>query len=50
MAKIVTYTGLALLVFAGSALDSQGMAGWIATAGVAFGFALAAWGMRKEGI
>jgi hypothetical protein len=42
--------GLTLAVIFGSALDSTGWVWWIATAGVAFGFALAAWGMRKEGI
>lgn len=40
MAKIVTYIGLALLAFTGSALDSTGMAGYIAIAGVLAGLGL----------
>jgi hypothetical protein len=48
VSKIATYTGLALLVFAGSALDSQGMAGWIAVAGVLAGFGLIGAGVRME--
>lgn len=46
--KIVTYTGLALLVFAGAALDSEGLAGWIAAAGVLAGFSLIWAGVRAE--
>ncbi|MEW8957820.1 MAG: hypothetical protein AB2448_01720 [Moorella sp. (in: firmicutes)] len=48
MAKIATYTGLGLLVFCGSALDSQGLAGWIAIAGVLAGFALIWVGARPR--
>lgn len=48
MAKIATYTGLALLVFAGATLDSEGLAGWIAAAGVLAGFALIWAGARAE--
>jgi Cu/Ag efflux pump CusA len=48
MAKIATYTGLALLVFAGAALDSRGLAGWIAVAGVLAGFGLIGAGVRME--
>lgn len=48
MAKIATYTGLALLVFAGAALDSRGWAGWIAAASVLAGFALIWVGARPR--
>jgi hypothetical protein len=48
MAKVTTYTGLALLVFCGSALDSLGLAGWIAAAGVLAGFGLIGAGVRME--
>ena len=48
MAKIVTYIGLALLAFTGSALDSTGMAGYIAIAGVLAGLGLMWAGARME--
>lgn len=46
--KILTYTGMALLVFAGAAMDSWGWAGWIAAAGVLAGFGLIGAGARVE--
>ncbi len=48
MKDILLLTGLAILAFCGSALDSQGLAGWIAIAGVLAAFGLIGAGARKE--
>lgn len=48
MKRITTYIGLALLAFAGSALDSQGLAGWISIAGVLAAFGLIGVGIRED--